>query len=178
MLQRLARSLPRRPIQSNLLRPFTSTSPSYAAADAAAPVAEQDYTFTHARSKEMYDKMTQLQVEEIKLLTQLINEKLGITITEADKNGGFAGAGGGAAGAAVEEEKVEKTAFDLKLMAFDAKSKIKVIKEVRAITGLGLKEAKAMVDGAPNTIKKDIKMEEAEELKTKLELLGATIVIE
>lgn len=176
MFQRLARSIPRRPIQSNLVRPFTSTRPSYADA-VAAPIIEE-YKFTHARSKEMFDKMSKLQIEEIRLLSQLINEKLGITITEADERGGLAGAGAKGAAAEVQEVKVEKTAFDLRLVAFDAKSKIKVIKEVRAITGLGLKEAKAMVDGAPNTIKKDIKMEEAEELKAKLEALGATIEIE
>eukprot|EP00985_Skeletonema_marinoi_P014268 scaffold7207_cov94-Skeletonema_marinoi.AAC.1 len=63
------------------------------------------------------------------------------------------------------------------LTGFDAKAKIKVIKEVRAITALGLKEAKDLVEGAPSTVKKDIKMEEAEELKAKLEALGATVEI-
>jgi large subunit ribosomal protein L7/L12 len=71
----------------------------------------------------------------------------------------------------------EKTAFDLKLTRVDAKSKIKVIKEIRAITGLGLKEAKEMVEGAPKTVKTDIKMEECEELKAKLEGVGATVEI-
>lgn len=125
----------------------------------------------------MFDKMSQLQVEEIHILSQLINQKLGITITESDKRG-FVGGGDGGAAAAVEEPKVEKTAFDLKLVAFDAKTKIKIIKEVRAITGLGLKEAKEMVEGAPKTLKKEIKMEEAMELKAKLEAVGATIEIE
>ena len=107
-----------------------------------------------------------------------INEKLGITISEAEKMG-FRGGGGvsTSGGEAVEEEIVVKTAFDLKLTGFDAKKKIKVIKEVRAMTGLGLKEAKDMVEGAPKTIKNDIKMEEAEELKAKLEAVGATIEI-
>lgn len=89
------------------------------------------------------------------------------------------GGGGGGGGPAAEEEvKEEKTAFDLKLTGFDAKSKIKVIKEVRAMTGLGLKEAKEMVEGAPKVVKKDIKKEEAEELKAKLEAVGATVDIE
>jgi large subunit ribosomal protein L7/L12 len=168
MLQRLTRSISRR----HLIRTFTSTSPSYADAPAA-----QEYTFKHAKSKEMFDKMSQLQVEDIHILSQLINEKLGITITESDKRG-FVGGGDGAGAAAADEPKVEKTAFDLKLVAFDAKTKIKIIKEVRAITGLGLKEAKEMVEGAPKTLKKEIKMEEAMELKAKLEAVGATIEIE
>jgi len=71
----------------------------------------------------------------------------------------------------------EKTAFDLKLEGFDAKSKIKVIKEVRAIAGLGLKDAKEMVESAPTTIMKDLKKDKAEELKKKLEEIGASIEI-
>mmetsp|Transcript_8429 Transcript_8429/g.15904 ORF Transcript_8429/g.15904 Transcript_8429/m.15904 type:complete len:200 (+) Transcript_8429:216-815(+) len=139
-----------------------------------------EYTFKHPRSKEIFDKMIQLQLEEIRLLTELINEKLGIKITEADKRG-FSGAianGGDVDGAEDAQETVKKTAFDLKLTAFDEKSKIKIIKEVRAITGLGLKEAKDMVEGVPKTLKKQIKMEEAEELKAKLEAVGAKVEID
>ena len=149
-------------------------------AEASAP---KEYEFQHAKSKEMFDKMSTLSTEEIKLISQLINEKLGITITEADKRGGMGSAGSGGDGDASgsgggAEEAVEKTAFDLKLTGFDAKSKIKVIKEIRAITGLGLKEAKALVEEAPKTIKKEIKMEECEELKAKLEAVGGTVEIE
>lgn len=113
---------------------------------------------------------------EVHLLAELINEKLGIKISAAER---ARGAGGGKKKKKSEEvEKVEeKTIFDLKLTGFDAKSKIKVIKEVRAITALGLKEAKELVEGAPTTVKKDIKMEEAEELKAKLEAIGAQIEI-
>jgi large subunit ribosomal protein L7/L12 len=71
----------------------------------------------------------------------------------------------------------EKTVFDLKLVSYDDKAKIKVIKEVRAIAGLGLKEAKELVEGAPKVIQKDLKKEEAEELKAKLEEIGAQIEI-
>ena len=63
----------------------------------------------------------------------------------------------------------------MKLTGFDAKGKIKVIKEVRAITGLGLKEAKELVENAPSDVKADVKKEEAEEMKKKLEEVGATI---
>ena len=71
-----------------------------------------------------------------------------------------------------------QTLFDLKLLSFDAKSKIKVIKEVRTITGLGLKEAKELVEGAPKTVKKDIKKEEAEELAEKIKAVGGECEVE
>lgn len=73
----------------------------------------------------------------------------------------------------VEEKKI----FDLKLVGFDEKSKIKVIKEIRAITGLGLKEAKDLVDGVPKVVKKDIKKEEADQIKEVLTKVGAVVEI-
>ena len=107
---------------------------------------------------------------------------MGITISDAERErmarGGGGGGGKKSGGDEAPAEAVEeKTIFDLKLTGYDAKAKIKVIKEVRAITSLGLKEAKELVEGAPTTVKKDIKKEEAEELKGKLEALGATIEI-
>ena len=98
--------------------------------------------------------------------------------------GGGAPAAGGAAApveggeadeAKEKEEPKEKTHFDVELQAFDAATKIKLIKEVRALLGLGLKEAKETVEGAPSWLKKDLKKEEAEALKEKLESLGGTI---
>ncbi len=86
--------------------------------------------------------------------------------------GGGGGGGGGAAPAAAEPVK-EKTAFDLKLGAVPAASKIKVIKEVRAITGLGLKEAKELVEKAPVVVKEGIKKEEADAMKKLLTDAGA-----
>ena len=84
-------------------------------------------------------------------------------------------AGGGGAPAAAEAEEVEeKTEFDVVLTGAGA-NKIAVIKEVRAITGLGLKEAKDMVDGAPNTIKEGASKDEAEKLKAQLEGAGASV---
>ena len=87
-------------------------------------------------------------------------------------------------GAAEDDEEEEeapkeeaKTSFDIKLMEFDAKAKIKVIKEVRALAGLGLKEAKELVESAPKVIYQGVKKEEAEEIKAKLEELGAKIEI-
>jgi len=129
----------------------------------------------------IFQKILYLDMIELHLVTELINEKLGITMSAAARermaSGGGGGAGGGANAAEKEEVKEEKTIFDLKLEGFDPKTKIKVIKEVRAITGLGLKDAKELVEGAPKVIKKDIKMEEAEELKKKLEAVGGVVGI-
>ena len=88
--------------------------------------------------------------------------------------GGAGGAGGGAAAAEVEEEK---TSFDVKMKAFDAKSKIKIIKEVRSITGLGLKEAKEMVEGAPVVVKAGLTKDEAEAMLKALSDLGADVEV-
>ncbi|CAL5369373.1 unnamed protein product [Camellia sinensis] len=84
-----------------------------------------------------------------------------------------AGPGSGAA-----EAKVEKTAFDVKLEKFDAAAKIKVIKEVRAFTDLGLKEAKDLVEKAPVVVKKGVAKEEADSIVEKLKALGATVMLE
>jgi len=121
---------------------------------------------------ELADEIVGMSMLEVKELVDRVADHFGIEEGEDDIVGGD-----GAAGAEAEVV-VEKTAFDLKLTGFDAKSKIKVIKEVRAITGLGLKEAKALVEGAPKTVSADIKMEEAEKLKAKLEAVGATVEIE
>jgi len=93
--------------------------------------------------------------------------------------GAVGGAPGGQAAAApveeVKEEKVEKLKFDIELSAIDATKKIAIIKEVREITKLGLKEAKEMVEKAPVTLMKEVKKEEAEKLKEKLAAIGCTI---
>jgi len=93
--------------------------------------------------------------------------------------GGAPAAAGGEAAAAeapVEDAApVEKTHYDVELSAFDAATKIKLIKEVRASLGLGLKEAKETVESSPTWIMKELVKDEAEALKTKLEALGATI---
>ncbi|KAF4321814.1 hypothetical protein BBO99_00004501 [Phytophthora kernoviae] len=121
------------------------------------------------------DQILDLNMVEIAELSHAIQTKFGIA--ESAFQVGMGGGGGGAAPAA-EEAKEEKTAFDVKLASFDAKSKIKVIKEVRAITGLGLKEAKELVEGAPSTLKKDVKKEEADELIEKLKAVGAVVELE
>lgn len=82
-----------------------------------------------------------------------------------------------AQGNAEEGAGEEKSLFDIKLTGFDAKSKIKVIKEVRAITGLGLKEAKELVEGAPKVVKKDMKREEADKLAEKIKAVGGEVEV-
>lgn len=127
----------------------------------------------------IFDKVLWLDMIEVHLLTQIVNEQMGISWRETEQRrvGGGVGliqntASGGAEEADAEEKK---TIFDLKLVGFDAKAKIKVIKEVRTIAGLGLKEAKEMVEGAPKVIQKELKEEKAEELKAQLEALGAQV---
>lgn len=129
--------------------------------------------------------MANLERDELSTLADIVNERLGLKVSEWDLYGGGGGAvasaDGGAGGGDDASEAAaaaeEKTAFDLKLVSFDAKAKIKVIKEVRSMASLGLKEAKEMVEGVPKTVMKEIKMEEAEELKAKLEGLGAVVEI-
>ena len=112
------------------------------------------------------DDLSALTVMEAAELSKLLEEKWGVS---AAAPVAVAAAGGGAA--AAEEEKDE---FDVILASFGEK-KINVIKEVRAITGLGLKEAKDLVDGVPKPVKEGATKDEAEEIKKKLEDAGATV---
>ena len=120
------------------------------------------------------EKVTAL-IEEVKALTVLelselvhaLEEEFGVSAAAM-----AAPAAGAAAAAAPVEEKTE---FDVVLTAFDAASKIKVIKAVREITNQGLAEAKATVEGAPKTIKEACSKDEAEELKKKLEEAGGKV---
>ena len=119
------------------------------------------------------EKITAL-IEEVKGLTVLelselvhaLEEEFGVSAAAM-----AAPAAGGAAAPAAEE----KTEFDVILAGFDAAAKIKVIKAVREITGLGLAEAKGMVEGAPKALKEAVSKDEAEELKKKLEDAGAKV---
>lgn len=108
-----------------------------------------------------------------------MQDKLGIPDEALVLGGGGGGAAGGSANAAAAapapEPVKEKEDFGIKLGAVDQKSKIKVIKEVRAITGLGLKEAKELVEKAPVVIKEGVKKEEAENLKKILVEAGAVV---
>lgn len=114
------------------------------------------------------EDLSNLTVLEAAELSKLLEEKWGVS---AAAPVAVAAAGGAAAGGEVVEEKDE---FDVILTAAGEK-KINVIKEVRAITGLGLKEAKDLVEGAPKPVKEGVNKAEAEELKKKLEEVGASV---
>ncbi|MGO2695892.1 50S ribosomal protein L7/L12 [Bavariicoccus seileri] len=106
------------------------------------------------------------KVTELNELVKAIEEEFGVT----------AAAPVAAAGAGAGEAAEEQTEFTV-VLAGAGDSKIKVIKAVREITGLGLKEAKGLVDGAPETVKEGVSKEEAEELKAKLEEVGASVEV-
>jgi large subunit ribosomal protein L7/L12 len=114
-------------------------------------------------------KMTVLELVELK---NKIEEEWGITAAAPVAVAAGAPAAGGGDGAAAEEQ----SAFDVVLSAAGGQ-KIQVIKVVRAITGLGLKEAKDLVDGAPNAVKEGINREEADSIKAQLEEAGATVEV-
>ncbi len=114
----------------------------------------------------LVDELSALTVMEAADLSKMLEEKWGVSAAAA-----VAVAAGGAAGAAAAEEKDE---FEVVLVAA-GDNKINVIKEIRAITQLGLKEAKDLVDGAPKTIKESAPKAEAEEIKKKLEDAGAKV---
>jgi len=120
--------------------------------------------------QKIVDELSSLTVMEAAELSKLLEEHWGVS---AAAPVAVAAAAGGDAGAAAGEEKTE---FDVILAAFGEK-KINVIKEVRAITGLGLKEAKELVEAAPKAIKEGVNKDEAEELKKKLEEAGATVEV-
>lgn len=121
-------------------------------------------------------EIVHLNLLELKELTNKISDHFGF---DEEMMAASYGGGGGQVVAAAPEEEVqeEKTIFDLKLVSFDAKAKIKVIKEVRSMAGLGLKEAKELVESAPKIVQKDLKPEKAEELKAALEAVGAQVEI-
>ena len=120
--------------------------------------------------QKIVDDLSSLTVLEAAELAKLLEEKWGVSAAAAVAVAGPAG--GGAAAAAVEE----KTEFTVMLVAAGDK-KIEVIKEVRAITGLGLKEAKDLVEGAPKEVKADVPKAAAEDMKKKLEAEGAKVAL-
>jgi len=121
---------------------------------------------------QLIEEIKKMSVLDLSTLVKALEEEFGVSasVPMAVAAGPAAGAGP----AAAEEE--EKTEFDVILKAAGEK-KINVIKEVRAITGLGLKEAKDLVDGAPNPVKQAIPKAEAEEIQKKLEEAGAEVEV-
>jgi large subunit ribosomal protein L7/L12 len=122
---------------------------------------------------EILDAIGNMSVFDLAELIEAFKTKFNVTIAAAPVGGApAAGGGAGAAAAAVEE----KTEFDVVLKEAGAK-KIQVIKVVREITGLGLKEAKDLVDGAPQSVKAGVSKDEAAQIKAKLEEQGATVEV-
>ncbi len=120
--------------------------------------------------EKLVDELSKLTVIEAAELAKKLEETWGVSAAAPVAMAAMPGAGGGEAA----EAAAEKTEFDVVLAAIGDK-KINVIKEVRAITGLGLKEAKDMVESAPKAVKEAVGKDEAEELKKKLEDAGATV---
>ncbi len=114
------------------------------------------------------DELSKLTVLEAAELSKMLEEKWGVSAAAPVM---MAGGGGGAAAAAPKEEKTE---FDVVLTAAGA-NKINVIKEVRAITGLGLKEAKDLVEAAPKTVKEGVSKDDGAKFKAQLEAAGAKV---
>ena len=118
--------------------------------------------------EELLEKIDSLKVAELAELVKAIEEKYGVSAVAAAAP---------AAGAAAGEAAAEKTSFNV-VLTEAGDQKIKVIKVVRDATGLGLKEAKELVDGAPKTVKENVSKEEAEELKAKFTEVGAVVELQ
>ena len=112
-----------------------------------------------------------MSVTELAGLIESFKSKFGVTIAAPAAAPAGGAAGGGAAAAPAAEEKTEFTV----VLKAGGEKKIQVIKEIRAITSLGLKEAKDLVEGAPGTVKEGVNKQEAEEIKKKLEAQGAVV---
>jgi len=127
-------------------------------------------TQTSLSIDDLLEAIGNLSVVELSQLIEKFKDKFGVTIA-APAAAAPAGGGAGGAAAAVAEEKTEFTV----ILKAAGEKKIQVIKEIRAITSLGLKEAKDLVEGAPGTVKEGVSKAEAEEIKKKLEAQGAVV---
>jgi large subunit ribosomal protein L7/L12 len=132
------------------------------------PLVRTDKEETMADLKKIVDELSTLTVLEAADLAKMLEEKWGVSAAAAVAVAGPAGSG---AAAAAAEEKTEFTV----VLASAGDKKIEVIKEVRALTGLGLKEAKDLVEGAPKTVKEGVAKDEAAKIKATLEKVGAKV---
>jgi large subunit ribosomal protein L7/L12 len=121
--------------------------------------------------EELMETIENMTVLELSELVKALEERFGVSATAVAAAPAAGAASGDGAAAAAEEEQTE---FDVVLLSA-GENKIQVIKVVRAVTGLGLKEAKALVDEAPNPVKEALSKEDAENLKAQLEEAGATV---
>lgn len=132
----------------------------------------------------LVDEMSSLTLAEVAELSSIMMKKMGIkelpvvAVMKPGAAAGLAGVAGKGQTAGKEEAKPEKSVFELKLDSFEAASKIKIIKEVRSCTDLGLKEAKDLVEKAPIVFKKGVTKEDAEQIIEKMKAVGAKVVME
>jgi large subunit ribosomal protein L7/L12 len=126
-----------------------------------------------ATKEEILDAISNMTVLELSELLKDFEEKFGVTAAAPAAVAAPAGGGGGGGAAEAEEEKDE---FDV-ILTMAGDKKIQVIKEVRSLTNLGLKEAKDLVDGAPKPVLEKVNKEDAEKAKTQLEAAGATVEV-
>jgi len=179
------RQLRHRSFQAYLHQSSAESSSSSLATFSSTPNTAADgkeVPFLTPRVEDLYKRITLLDKEEVYKVGEAVLDIIEKPVTPGNEfyyNGfGLEGDDSGTGSVSEGQEEVQeavKDVFDLKLAGFDAKGKIKVIKEVRALLGLGLKEAKEMVEGAPKVIQKNLKKEAAEEIKGKLEAVGAKI---
>jgi large subunit ribosomal protein L7/L12 len=132
---------------------------------------EEEASVSAAKEQQVLDIVENMTMLEVSNLVKMMEEKFGVSAA-MPMMAAMPGAMGGAAAAVAEE----KTEFDVVLMGAGDK-KINVIKVVRELTGLGLKEAKDLVDGAPKPVKEKVSKEEAQSVKQKLEETGASVEI-
>ena len=128
-----------------------------------------------AKTDEILDSLKSLSLLEASELVKQIEEAFGVSA--AASAGVVMAAPGAAGGGDSAEAAEEKTEFDVVLESFDAASKIKVLKEVRNATGLGLGEAKALVEAAPKTVKEGASKDDAEALKKAIEAVGGKVTL-
>jgi large subunit ribosomal protein L7/L12 len=127
-----------------------------------------------ATKEEILEAIASMTVLEVSELVKAMEEKFGVSAAAPVAVAAVGAAPGGAPAAAVEEQ----TEFTVTLKAFDDTKKIAVIKEVRAVTGLGLKEAKDLVEGAPKPLKENISKEEAAKIKDQITAAGGTVEVQ
>jgi large subunit ribosomal protein L7/L12 len=124
--------------------------------------------------EEILEAIASMTVLEVSELVKAMEEKFGVSAAAPVAVAAVAAGGGGGGGEAAEE----KTEFTVILKAFDEAKKIPVIKEVRAVTGLGLKEAKDLVEGAPKPLKEGVSKDEAGKIKEQITAAGGTVEIQ
>jgi large subunit ribosomal protein L7/L12 len=128
-----------------------------------------------ATKEEILEAIASMTVLEVSELVKAMEEKFGVSAAAPVAVAAVGAAPGGAGPAAPEEEKTE---FNVILKAYDDSKKIAVIKEVRAVTGLGLKEAKDLVEGAPKPLKEGVSKEDAAKIKEQITAAGGTVEVQ